>query len=91
MARRIGVFGGRRVFLPGSSQGLPKSEVTLAEAMKDAGYATGIVGKWHLGKYLCQRQFILPFNVEFLDLGLHNDVATRHQVTLLNLTKFLHY
>jgi arylsulfatase A-like enzyme len=29
--------------------GLPTSEVTLANVMKSAGYATGIVGKWHLG------------------------------------------
>jgi arylsulfatase A-like enzyme len=32
-------------------QGLPLSEVTLGDALRKAGYTTGIVGKWHQGTH----------------------------------------
>ena len=38
-----------RVIFPKSKNGLPASEITLAEALKAQGYATMCVGKWHLG------------------------------------------
>jgi len=34
---------------PNAAFGLPRSETMLAERMKSFGYATGMVGKWHLG------------------------------------------
>lgn len=39
----------RRVLFPDSSGGLPHSEVTIAEVLKQKSYATAAVGKWHLG------------------------------------------
>lgn len=39
----------RRVLFPDSGGGLPASEITIAEALKELGYATAAVGKWHLG------------------------------------------
>ena len=51
---RSGMYGtaGRiapKVFLDNAAQGLPPQEVTLAEVLKPRGYATAIIGKWHLG------------------------------------------
>ena len=42
--------------------GLPDSEWTMAEALKDAGYKTHMIGKWHLGYK--QKKF-LPVNQGF--------------------------
>lgn len=39
----------RRVLFPDSAKGLPESEITIARALKDQGYRTAAVGKWHLG------------------------------------------
>ena len=35
--------------IPDWTQHLPLEEVTIAEALKPAGYATASIGKWHLG------------------------------------------
>jgi arylsulfatase A len=34
---------------PKTAKSLPTSEVTIAEKLKALGYATGMVGKWHVG------------------------------------------
>jgi arylsulfatase A-like enzyme len=51
-ARRVGMhedFTEHWVLIPRSRRGLNPDEVTLPEMLKDAGYATTCIGKWHLG------------------------------------------
>lgn len=37
------------VIFPGDTYGLPNGETTLGQMLRDIGYATGCIGKWHLG------------------------------------------
>jgi arylsulfatase A len=46
---RSGMFGKRTVLFPDSGGGLPADEITIARLLKQQGYATACVGKWHLG------------------------------------------
>ena len=73
-ANRIGIHG---ALFPGATTGIHAGETTLAEVLKARGYATGMVGKWHLGSH---RQF-LPIRHGFDDyLGLpySNDMWSKH-------------
>ena len=68
-ASRAGLLTGRypvktqvsRPFFEWSAEGLDPAEVTIAETLKEAGYVTACVGKWHLGH---QSQY-LPTNQGF--------------------------
>ncbi len=73
-AQRVGMHDNPRdgrVLRPLSPYGLNPSETTIAEMLKDAGYATGMVGKWHLGdrtEFLPTRQgFDWFFGVPYSD------------------------
>lgn len=43
---RVGIGG---VLFPRNNHGLNPSEVTIAELLKEQGYSTALIGKWHLG------------------------------------------
>ena len=47
-ATHTGVY---TIVRPHATWGLPLTERTLANALHDAGYATAITGKWHLGEF----------------------------------------
>ena len=49
---RVGIHESSRgcfVLVPGDKRGLNPKEITIARLLKDQGYATGCIGKWHLG------------------------------------------
>lgn len=59
-SQRVGMHDNPRdgqVLRPVSPYGLNPDEVTIAEVLKQAGYATGMIGKWHLGD---QPSFLPP-------------------------------
>lgn len=53
--------GVNAVLFHDTPEGLPPSEITIAEVLRDAGYATGMIGKWHLG----HREEFMPWNQGF--------------------------
>ncbi|MGV3541222.1 MAG: sulfatase [Rufibacter sp.] len=67
---RIGLHG---AFMPNSLLALHHQEETIAEVLKKRGYATGMVGKWHLGA----KEPFLPLSHgfdEYLGLPYSNDM-----------------
>ncbi len=69
-ANRVGIAG---ALFPRSEFGLAHSEVTIAEMLKQNNYATGIIGKWHLGD---EKEF-LPLQQgfdEYLGIPYSNDM-----------------
>jgi len=66
----FGAFEGLPVLFPGQPVGLNPTEVTLATSLRDAGYRTQIIGKWHCGdqpaflptKHGFEHYFGLPYS-----------------------------
>ena len=63
--------GGHSVLRPLDSKGLHPDEITIAEVLKEQGYATACIGKWHLGDqppFLPTRQgFDYYFGIPYSD------------------------
>jgi arylsulfatase A len=72
------------VLFPSAAVGLNPDEVTIAEVLREAGYRTGCVGKWHLGD---QPDF-LPTSQGFdyyLGIPYSNDMGTAAEGTKSDL------
>lgn len=91
--RRVGLhvdYNGTQVLMAVSSRGLNPDEHTLAELLKERGYATACFGKWHLGDqppFLPRRHgfdefFGLPYSE---DMGEREATAFRVAVPPLPL------
>ena len=78
---RIGITG---ALFPNSKVGLNSNEITIAKMLKTKGYATAIVGKWHLGDskpFLPLQQgfdeyFGLPYSNDMWPVDFHGQPAT---------------
>jgi len=91
---RAGLMTGRyqtrfgHEFNPGGGEdiGLPLSETTIANRLKAAGYATGLVGKWHLGSAAKFHPQQRGFDEFFGFLGGSHTYFAERQKTILRGT-----
>lgn len=70
---RVGVF-----LFTASSGGIPPTEVTFARLLREQGYSTGLVGKWHLGLSCHEAR-------DFCHHPLHHGFEFFHGVPTTNL------
>ena len=69
-----------RNYTPSSTVGIHPDEVTLGEVMQQAGYVTGLFGKWHLGDHYQFRPQRHGFD-EFYGIPYSNDMWPFHPRT----------
>jgi len=68
----------QHVIFPQYDYGLHTDEVTIADMLRERGYATGCFGKWHLG----HRPGLLPLDQgfdEYVGVPYSNDMAQIHR------------
>ena len=74
--KRVGMH--EHVIFPAYDHGLHPDETTIADALSEAGYATGCFGKWHLG----HRPGLLPTSQgfdTFFGIPYSNDMSQFHR------------
>lgn len=82
---RIGISG---ALMPWSTTGLHENELTIAELLKNKGYSTGIVGKWHLGwqepflplQHGFDAYFGLPYSNDMWPVGYDGNPVTEQSL-----------
>ena len=70
--QRMGI---NTVFFSESFTGIPDKEITIPEILKEKGYATGIVGKWHLGHHYQYLPLQQGFD-EYFGIPYSNDMES---------------
>ncbi len=86
------------VLFPRDNKGLNPDEITIAEILKEKGYATACVGKWHLGhlpeflptKHGFDQYFGIPYsNDMWIDpkMELAEDIKLRKEWTVQKIKK----
>lgn len=68
-----------KLIAPYINDHLSPETLTLAEALKDRGYKTGHVGKWHLGNYASNYPKAHGFDFSFDKRGAHRGSKQRHK------------
>ena len=81
---------GYEVIMQNDDRGLPLSEVTIAQALKPAGYVSALFGKWHLGhrgeswpptRHGFDEFFGIPYSHDMSPLALYEARAGSDEVT----------
>jgi arylsulfatase A len=57
VGRGAGRLGMMDLTNPSSVDGIPAVEITIADALRVAGYRTGMIGKWHLGDFSTKPEY----------------------------------
>ena len=74
----MGIYGALN---PNAKHGIHADETTLGELVKQQGYATAMIGKWHLGHL---PEFLPPhhgFDESFVDAAVAAFVAGEREAT----------